>query len=40
MTDTMIWLDNASKMLFMDLPMAELIKLARMSGVMHEADHA
>ena len=24
----------------MDLPMAELIKLAKMAGVMHEADHA
>ena len=23
----------------MDLPMAELIKLAKMAGVMHEADH-
>ena len=23
----------------MDLPMAELIKLAKMVGVMHEADH-
>ena len=23
-----------------DLPMAELIKLAKMAGVMHEADHA
>ena len=25
---------------FMDLPMAKLIKLAKMAGVMHEADHA
>ena len=25
---------------FMDLPIAELIKLAKMAGVMHEADHA
>ena len=25
---------------FMDLPMVELIKLAEMAGVMHEADHA
>ena len=25
---------------FMDLPMVELIKLAKMAGVMHEADHA
>ena len=24
----------------MDLPMAKLIKLAKMAGVMHEADHA
>ena len=24
----------------MDLQMAELIKLAKMAGVMHEADHA
>ena len=24
----------------MDLPMVELIKLAKMAGVMHEADHA
>ena len=24
----------------MDLPMAELMKLAKMAGVMHEADHA
>ena len=24
----------------MDLPMAELIKLAKMVGVIHEADHA
>ena len=24
----------------MDLPMAELIKLAKMAGVMHKADHA
>ena len=24
----------------MDLPMAELIKLAKMAGVMDEADHA
>ena len=24
----------------MDFPMAELIKLAKMAGVMHEADHA
>ena len=24
----------------MDLPIAELIKLAKMAGVMHEADHA
>ena len=24
----------------MDLPMAKLIKLARMAGVMHEADYA
>ena len=24
----------------MDLPMAELIKLAKMASVMHEADHA
>ena len=24
----------------MNLPMAELIKLAKMAGVMHEADHA
>ena len=24
----------------MDLPMAKLIKLAKMVGVMHEADHA
>ena len=24
----------------MDLPMAELIKLAEMASVMHEADHA
>ena len=27
-------------LIFMDLPMAELIKLAKMAGVMHEADHA
>ena len=26
--------------IFMDLLMAELIKLAKMAGVMHEADHA
>ena len=25
---------------FMDMPMAKLIKLAKMAGVMHEADHA
>ena len=25
---------------FVDLPMAKLIKLAKMAGVMHEADHA
>ena len=24
----------------MDLPMVELIKLAKMAGVMHETDHA
>ena len=24
----------------MDLPMAKLIKLAKMAGVMHEEDHA
>ena len=24
----------------MDLPMTKLIKLAKMAGVMHEADHA
>ena len=24
----------------MDLPIAELIKLAKIAGVMHEADHA
>ena len=24
----------------MNLPIAELIKLAKMAGVMHEADHA
>ena len=24
----------------MDLPVAKLIKLAKMAGVMHEADHA
>ena len=24
----------------MDLPMVELVKLAKMAGVMHEADHA
>ena len=24
----------------MDLPIVELIKLAKMAGVMHEADHA
>ena len=24
----------------MDLPMAELVKLAEIAGVMHEADHA
>ena len=24
----------------MDLPMVKLIKLAKMAGVMHEADHA
>ena len=26
--------------ILMDLPMAKLIKLAKMAGVMHEADHA
>ena len=26
--------------IFMDLPMAELTELAKMAGVMHEADHA
>ena len=26
--------------IFMDLPMTELIKLAKIKGVMHEADHA
>ena len=26
--------------IFMDLPMAELISLAKMVGVMHEVDHA
>ena len=24
----------------MDLPIAELMKLAKMEGIMHEADHA
>ena len=26
--------------IFMDLPMAELIKLAKMAGITHEANHA
>ena len=26
--------------IFMDLPMSELINLAKVAGVMHEADHA
>ena len=26
--------------IFMDLPLEKLIKLVKMAGVMHEADHA
>ena len=29
-----------SVLFLMDLPMVKLIKLAKMAGVMHEADHA
>ena len=39
-----MFVDSISKMIFVFsffyLPMAELIKLAKMAGAIHEADHA
>ena len=35
--DSISWNDF---LFLMDLPMAKLIKLAKMAGIMHEADHA
>ena len=50
MADTLMQLDNSRKMsaecllivilVFIDFLMAEMIKLAKIAGVMHEADQA